>query len=195
VFFVCFVVNNPPSVLIREIRGFRFLKFGCGGTALGRIAATFSATRPARPSAWWAACATSLSRKNVLLPVTDTGLGMSPEVRERIFEPFFTTKELGQGTGIGLATVHTVVKSHGGFLNVESEVGRGTTFKIFLPADPALRAEDPASTPVELPRGRNELVLVVDDEFSICDIIPTSLDFQIVGARERSPTGSQASLR
>jgi CheY-like chemotaxis protein len=113
---------------------------------------------------------------HVLLQVTDTGHGMSPEVRERIFEPFFTTKELGKGTGIGLATVHTVVKSHGGFLNVESEVGRGTTFKIYLPADPTLRAEDPASVPVELPRGRNELVLVVDDEFSIRDITQQTLE-------------------
>ena len=113
---------------------------------------------------------------HVLLQVTDTGHGMSPEVRERIFEPFFTTKELGKGTGIGLATVHTVVKSHGGFLNVESEVGRGTTFKIFLPADPTLRPEDPASAPVELPRGRNELVLVVDDEFSIRDITQQTLE-------------------
>ena len=113
---------------------------------------------------------------HVLLQVTDTGHGMPPEVRERIFEPFFTTKELGKGTGIGLATVHTVVKSHGGFLNVESEVGRGTTFKIYLPADPTLRAEDPASVPIELPRGRNELVLVVDDEFSIRDITQQTLE-------------------
>ena len=113
---------------------------------------------------------------HVLLQVTDTGHGMPPEVRERIFEPFFTTKELGKGTGIGLATVHTVVKSHGGFLNVESEVGRGTTFKIYLPADPTLRAEEPASVPIELPRGRNELVLVVDDEFSIRDITQQTLE-------------------
>ena len=113
---------------------------------------------------------------HVLLQVTDTGLGMPPEVRERIFEPFFTTKKLGQGTGIGLATVHTVVKSHGGILNVESEVGRGTTFKIFLPADPTLRAATPAPELVEMPCGRNELVLVVDDEFSIRDITQQTLE-------------------
>jgi CheY-like chemotaxis protein len=113
---------------------------------------------------------------HVLLQVTDTGQGMPPEVRERIFEPFFTTKELGKGTGIGLATVHTVVKSHGGFVIVESEVGRGSTFKVFLPADPALRVEQPAPAPVEIPRGRNELVLVVDDEFAIRDITQQTLE-------------------
>jgi PAS domain S-box-containing protein len=113
---------------------------------------------------------------HVLLQVTDTGVGIPPEVRERIFEPFFTTKELGHGTGIGLATVHTIVKSHGGFLNVESEVGLGTTFKIFLPADPTLRADKPEPAPAELPRGRDELVLAVDDEFSIRDITKQTLE-------------------
>jgi PAS domain S-box-containing protein len=112
----------------------------------------------------------------VLLTVTDTGGGMTPEVRERIFEPFFTTKEPGKGTGIGLATVHTVVKSHGGFVNVESEVGRGTTFKIFLPADPALQAGKPVPVLAELPCGRGELVLVVDDELSIRDITQQTLE-------------------
>jgi len=113
----------------------------------------------------------------VLLRVTDTGVGIPPEVRDRIFEPFFTTKELGRGTGLGLATVHTVVKSHGGFLGVESEVGRGTTFKIYLPAD---AAEAPAPAPpalaATLPRGRGELVLVVDDEFSIREITQQTLE-------------------
>jgi CheY-like chemotaxis protein len=108
--------------------------------------------------------------------VTDTGLGIPLEVRERIFEPFFTTKEVGKGTGIGLATVHTIVKSHGGFLSVESEVGRGTTFKIYLPADPAHRTAGPAPPAVsDLPPGRDELVLVVDDEFSIRDITQQTL--------------------
>jgi PAS domain S-box-containing protein len=113
----------------------------------------------------------------VLLRVTDTGQGIPPEVREHIFEAFFTTKELGKGTGIGLATVHTVVKSHGGFLNVESEVGRGTTFKIYLPANPALQTADTARPPpADLPRGRDELVLVIDDEFSIRHITQKTLE-------------------
>ena len=69
----------------------------------------------------------------VSLEVTDTGTGIPPEIRARIFEPFFTTKDIGKGTGIGLATVHTVVKSHGGFMQLDSAMGRGTTFRVFLP--------------------------------------------------------------
>lgn len=112
----------------------------------------------------------------VRISVTDTGQGIPPEVRDRIFEPFFTTKEIGKGTGLGLATVHTVVKSHGGFVLVESEVGRGTTFHIYLPADPALRnAAPPPPSAAELPRGHGELVLVVDDEFSIRHITQKTL--------------------
>jgi PAS domain S-box-containing protein len=117
------------------------------------------------------------SGPHVLLQVTDTGTGMPPEICARIFEPFFTTKEPGRGTGIGLATVHTVVHSHGGFLNVESEVGEGTTFSIYLPADPALQ---PTATlqpePLQLPAGRGELVLVVDDESSIREITQQTLE-------------------
>jgi CheY-like chemotaxis protein len=113
----------------------------------------------------------------VLLEVSDTGTGIPPDVRDRIFEPFYTTKEIGKGTGIGLATVHTIVRSHGGFITVESEVGRGSTFKVYLPADPALRASETISPFVEeLPRGRGELVLVVDDEFSIRDIMKQTLE-------------------
>ena len=114
---------------------------------------------------------------HVLLQVSDTGLGIPPELRERIFDPFFTTKEPGKGTGIGLATVHTIVKSHGGFLNVVSEVGQGTTFKIFLPVDhalPPLASAHPL--PAELPRGRNELVLVVDDEIAIREVTRQTLE-------------------
>jgi CheY-like chemotaxis protein len=113
----------------------------------------------------------------VLLQVSDTGCGMTPEVRERLFEPFFTTKEVGKGTGLGLATVHTVVKNHGGFLRLDSEVGEGTTFNVYLPADLAIRAAD-AAHPHRgaLPRGHDELVLVIDDEHSIVEITQRTLE-------------------
>jgi PAS domain S-box-containing protein len=114
---------------------------------------------------------------HILLQVTDTGFGIPAEMRERIFEPFFTTKEQGKGTGLGLATVHSVIKNHGGFLNLESEVGRGTTFKIYLPADSANRPPDTLHPLIpELPRGKDELVLVIDDEFSIRDITQQTLE-------------------
>jgi PAS domain S-box-containing protein len=123
----------------------------------------------------------------VLLTVTDTGCGIPPEARDRIFEPFFTTKEVGKGTGLGLSTVHTAVKSHGGFLNLESEVGEGTTFKIYLPADMAIRAPESAQPFAgQLPRGRDELVLVVDDEYAILEITQQTLEafgYRVVTAR------------
>ncbi len=113
----------------------------------------------------------------VLLQVTDTGLGIPLALRERIFDPYFTTKKPGQGTGIGLATVHTVVRNHGGFLNVESETGQGTTFRIYLPSDPTLRSTVTAPPfPAVLPRGRGELILVADDEPSIRDITRQTLE-------------------
>jgi PAS domain S-box-containing protein len=124
---------------------------------------------------------------HVVVKVTDTGTGIPVEIRDRIFEPFFTTKVVGKGTGLGLATVHAIVKSHGGFVNVYSEVGRGTTFKIYLPADEALRATPSEMAPVELPRGQGELVLVVDDEFSIRSITQQTLEafgYRVITARD-----------
>ena len=112
----------------------------------------------------------------VVIAVTDTGVGMPPEIRDRIFEPFFTTKEVGKGTGLGLATVHTIVKSHGGFMNVDSELGHGTTFKAFLPADPTLTRSAAEDAPSDMPRGRGEWVLVVDDEASIRSITQQTLE-------------------
>ena len=100
----------------------------------------------------------------VVLTVTDTGTGMTPEVLARAFEPFFTTKEPGKGTGLGLATVHGIAARNGGGVNVYSEIGRGTSFNVYFPvADPAeTMVEEPA--PVVAPRAAaGETVLVVED--------------------------------
>jgi len=103
---------------------------------------------------------------HVMLSVADTGMGIPQHVLDRMFEPFFTTKELGKGTGLGLSTVLGVVKSHGGFITVYSEVGRGSVFKIYLPADLTSIGGADAERPT-LSRGAQQMILIVDDEASI----------------------------
>ena len=110
----------------------------------------------------------------IMVKVSDTGIGIPPEIVDRIFEPFFTTKAPGQGTGLGLSTVIGIVKNHGGFVNVYSEVGQGAQFKIYLPAL-EITAAAPTKDP-ELPTGQGELILVVDDEAPIREITQTSLE-------------------
>ena len=138
---------------------------------------TLSASNLTLDAQFAGTCKEAKPGPHVLLEVIDTGFGISPEVLESIFEPFFTTKGLGEGTGLGLATVRTIIKSHGGFLHVESEVGRGTTFKVYLPSSPALGSTESVSPlDADLPHGRNELVLVVDDEMSIRFITQQTLE-------------------
>ena len=105
---------------------------------------------------------------HVLLTTSDTGDGIPREIINRIFDPFFTTKPVGKGTGLGLSTVLGIVKSHGGLVTVDSEPGRGTTFRVYLPvtktaAAPVALAQD------ELPRGQGETILLVDDEVAMRD--------------------------
>jgi len=112
----------------------------------------------------------------VFLQVKDTGAGIPPEVVEKIFDPFFTTKELGKGTGLGLSTSLAILKSHGGFIHVYSEVGKGTTFKIYLPAQTESSPEVVAAQAAELPHGNQELILVVDDEAPFRQITQQTLE-------------------
>jgi CheY-like chemotaxis protein len=113
-----------------------------------------------------------------VLSVSDTGMGMDSETRERIFEPFFTTKERGKGTGMGLATVYGIVKQHGGFIHVYSEPGQGSLLRVYLPALAGLVAEGssvkvPAPSLVEM-RG-SETILMADDHESIREMARQAL--------------------
>jgi PAS domain S-box-containing protein len=113
---------------------------------------------------------------HVFLQVEDTGTGMPPEIIEKIFDPFFTTKEVGKGTGLGLSTSMAIVKSHGGFLRVYSEVGKGTKFKVYLPGQTEKSETAIVAAAAEMPRGNGELILVADDEASVRQITQQTLE-------------------
>ncbi len=125
---------------------------------------------------------------HVELSVQDEGTGMDKDVIEHVFEPFFTTKERGKGTGLGLSSVAGIVRSHGGFVAVESRLGKGSKFSIFLPAKSAEQTPDPLSkSPIELPRGQGETILLVDDEVSILSITRQMLEsygYRVLTAEE-----------
>jgi two-component system cell cycle sensor histidine kinase/response regulator CckA len=113
---------------------------------------------------------------HVFIEIKDTGAGIPPKIRNQIFEPFFTTKEIGAGTGLGLSTVAAIVRSHSGFINLYSEVGRGTSFKIYLPALTTVDQEQADAVRRALPTGNGELILIVDDEAAVRDIAALTLE-------------------
>jgi two-component system cell cycle sensor histidine kinase/response regulator CckA len=129
----------------------------------------------------------------LVIEVADSGTGIPPDILARIWEPFFTTKGEGKGTGLGLATVRGIIANHNGFVAVESALGQGTTFRVFLPAvaeNTTTRAARTTAAPFE-GRGQGELVLVVDDEASIRDLITAILSrsgYRVLTA----PGGSEA---
>ena len=126
-----------------------------------------------------------------MVSVADTGIGMAPDVQARIFEPFFTTKESGRGTGLGLAAVYGTVKQLGGYIDVESHLGKGTTFSIYLPkaarAAEAPRAAGPVSSQVG-----DETILLVEDESGVRSFVKTAL--QRFGYRVIEANTAEAAL-
>lgn len=122
---------------------------------------------------------------HVMVTVADTGTGIAPDIQEHIFDPFFTTKAAGRGTGLGLAAVLNIVKSHGGFIDMQTAVGEGSQFHVYLPADP--NSVSMPTPPIELLRGRQEVILVVDDDPAICKVLELSLEtygYQVLVAHD-----------
>lgn len=114
--------------------------------------------------------------EHIVIAVSDTGFGMAPDIKKQIFDPFFTTKDIGRGTGLGLSTVLTIVKSHGGFINVYSEPGKGSRFSIYFPVAGAAAIEESSTTAFDELAGKGELVIVVDDEDYIRDVTKATLE-------------------
>jgi PAS domain S-box-containing protein len=127
----------------------------------------------------------------VRLTVADTGRGMNPEVKRHVFEPYFSTKKRGEGTGMGLAVVHGIVKSHGGDIMVESEPGMGTTFHISFPVTEANEKPDDGKETIEL-KGGNERILFVDDEQVLVEM--EKMQLESLGYKVEARTGSIEAL-
>ncbi|HKX28829.1 MAG TPA: PAS domain S-box protein, partial [Blastocatellia bacterium] len=128
----------------------------------------------------------------IRITIADTGVGISPQIFDRIFDPFFTTKEKGKGTGLGLSTVLGIARGHGGFIEVESEVARGSQFHVYLPAREVF-VPGPKETPAPAPlNGHGELILVVDDEPNICELAKHTLES--CGYRVLAADDGQAAL-
>ena len=137
----------------------------------------------------------------VVIRVEDSGTGMSPQLIDKIFDPFFTTKEAGKGTGLGLSTSLTIVRSHGGQIRVFSEPNRGSRFDVYLPVAPVAAAVSLAGQSADVPRGRGETVLIVDDEESVRRVLKSTLErggyqvLQAANGREALTLYQQMSAR
>jgi CheY-like chemotaxis protein len=132
----------------------------------------------------------------VTLSVSDTGMGMDRETQSRIFEPFFTTKEKGKGTGLGLSTVYGIVKQSGGYVIVQSELGRGSTFHIYLPLVDGVSEQQSVSAP-DPTHGGTETILLVEDEDSVRGLVRDTLSskgYQVLEA-ENGEAGVAAAGR
>jgi two-component system cell cycle sensor histidine kinase/response regulator CckA len=112
------------------------------------------------------------------ITVSDTGTGIPPELLEKIWSPFFTTKGLGQGTGLGLSTVRSIVASHHGFVELDTAVGRGTTFRVFLPATTEELPRPGSASPLQIPAAQGERIIVVDDDDGVRDTLADILGQQ-----------------
>ena len=120
----------------------------------------------------------------ILISISDTGSGIDPKIMSKVFDPFFTTKEVGKGTGLGLSTVFNIVKNHKGFMNVYSELGKGTSFKVYFPAVSTEEKEQDIVVQ-HIPFGKQELILVVDDETAVREIIRATLEaygYEVISA-------------
>ena len=119
------------------------------------------------------------AKEYIVISVSDSGIGMNEETRSRIFEPFYTTKELGKGTGLGLSVVYGVINNHRGFIDVESEAGKGTTFHLYFPVKTReIRADSTSMTHRENSPAGNETILVVEDEDMLLELVKALLEEQ-----------------
>jgi signal transduction histidine kinase len=127
------------------------------------------------------------SGQYAVLSVSDTGIGMNQEASERIFEPFFTTKGTGKGTGLGLAMVYGIIKQHGGYIHVDSEPVKGTTFNIYLPSTQSREESLPGTSGETHPRGGTETILVTEDDENLrqlSQLVLTQNGYTIISARD-----------
>ncbi len=123
----------------------------------------------------------------VMLSISDTGLGMDAETRSHIFEPFFTTKEMGKGTGLGLSTIYGIVKQSGGYITVESDIGKGTIFRIYLPLVPPAIEEARVTAPTVPQSAGTETIVVVEDDTALRKLLCRSLEghgYRVLAAKD-----------